>query len=305
MVQILLATYNGEKYVEEQIASLLKQTYKDIQVLIRDDGSTDQTINIIKGLCTQYPQQLILIEDDCRCGSAKSNFMQLLKYASADYVMFCDQDDVWFEDKVRFTLEVMKKEENKRQNSPVLIYSDYQVMTSELLPLNINVKSNQIYNEKLDINHLLVQNYVTGCTMMVNKSLYNNTLVYREELLMHDWWLAIYAATFGVVKHIPKTLMYYRQHENNYVGAVNVRSVSYIWAKIKDKSIRESNDLYYKQAKAFYEQYAEQMDEKSRKIFETFLNIPNSVKVIRIIKLVKGQYLKNTFIRVLGQFWYI
>lgn len=304
MVQILLATYNGELYLREQIGSLLKQTEKQIEILIRDDGSTDGTLQIIQEMCQKYPEQIKWIQDEKKCGSALRNFYALLSYADADYVMFCDQDDVWFENKVATTLEAMKQEEEK-SGQPLLIYSDYIPTDADLNPIVIQKKSNQIDHAKLDVNHLLVQNYVTGCTMMMNRALYENVLEYREEMLMHDWWIAIYAATFGRIMHLQEPLMYYRQHGGNCVGAVNVKSIRYIWKKLRDKETKNANRLYYRQAESFYQLYEERMRGEEREIFSQFLRLPNCKKWKRMEILIKGRYLKSTGVRILGQLWYI
>lgn len=304
MVQILVATYNGEKYVEEQIMSLLNQTYQNIQILIRDDNSSDDTKIILKNLSDKYSEKIVLIDDDCICGSAQSNFMRLMRYATSEYIMFCDQDDYWFPEKVQSMLKIMKQQE-KKDKGPILIYSDYQVTDENLNPIRENKKSNQIYKAKLDINHLLVQNYITGCTIMVNKELYEHTQEYKKEILMHDWWLAIYAATFGKIKHYPRVLMYYRQHGNNCVGAVNVKSLKYIREKAFDKNVRKSNTAYVKQAARFYEFYGAEMSEESKQKFLYFLKIPTRKKIMRILMLCKGHYFKSTFLRIVGQLRYI
>lgn len=304
MVQILIATYNGEKYLEEQILSLINQTYQDIQILIRDDGSTDNTKQIIKKLCKRYSKKIVLIEDDYQCGSAQSNFMQLLNYATSDYVMFCDQDDYWFPEKVHVTLKAMKKQEERRKE-PILVYSEYQIVDANLIPLKENRKNNQIYNAKLDINHLLVQNYVTGCTIMINKALYKNTLEYKKEILMHDWWLAIYAAAFGKIEHVDTVLMYYRQHGNNCVGATNVRSFKYIVSKIISNQSKIAQRMYISQAKEFEKMYGSNMKTDIKACFKQFTTISQYNKIHRMCILIRGRYLKSTLPRIIGQLVYI
>lgn len=305
MVQILLATYNGECFVKEQIESLMKQTYNNIQVIVRDDGSSDETVNILNKLKTIYSDKLFIVKDKKKCGSSKSNFMQLLKHATADYVMFCDQDDFWFSEKVHTTLKAMKKYEELNPEKPVLIYSNYEETDSQLIPIKSNKKNNQIYNEHLDVNHLLVQNYVTGCTMMINKLLYQNTLEYRDEMLMHDWWIALYAATFGKIIHIQDVLMYYRQHQNNVVGAINVRSLSYIIRKALDNNTKNSMQAYLRQADAFYKLYENSMSLYNKKIYKEFLNIITYGKLKRVLLLLKRKYLKSTLMRIIGQVLYV
>ena len=105
-IYILLATYNGEKYIKAQIHSLLCQTYEDWNLLIHDDGSNDNTVNIIKKL-QEKDERIILIEDGIKCGGAGANFLHILKnYSTADYITFCDQDDIWLETKIE---ELMQK----------------------------------------------------------------------------------------------------------------------------------------------------------------------------------------------------
>ena len=304
MIEILLATYNGEKYLEEQIQSLIDQTYKDIRILIRDDNSMDNTVPLIKDLEKRYPGKVIYVQDNEECGSAKANFMALLKHATAEYVMFCDQDDVWLPDKVQDMFDEMKRQE-KEFCGPLLIYSDYISVDKNLKPLNENKKNSQVYNPKLDLNHLLVQNYINGCCMIVNKNLYEKTLVYREEMLMHDWWIAIYAATFGKIVHMNKSLMYYRQHGDNVVGSVDIRSLQYVKIKLMSKDTKKANMLYIQQAAAFYEEYEKEMEVWQKEVIKAFLEIPNLTKISRIMNLRRGKYLKSTMLRRIGQYFYI
>lgn len=305
MIDILLATYNGEKYIGEQLESLLKQTYQDIRILIRDDGSTDLTLEIIEKYMQKYPEKIELIHDDALCGSAKRNFFQLLQYASSDYVMFCDQDDYWFTDKVEQTYEEMKRQEEKTKETPVLIFTNYEATDGSLKKMAVNEKQMQTFKYNLDFCHLLVQNYVTGCTMMVNKALYSKAKTYDDAILMHDWWLALYASAFGKIVHMNKSTMFYRQHGNNCVGAVNIKSIKYRIRKLRDPKTKASHKLYINQATSFYNMYGSDLSENTKKLLLGFLEIDQFCKPIRIYKLIKGLYLKSDFIRILGQLWYI
>lgn len=305
MVEILVATYNGEKYIKEQIDSLLNQTYKDIRILIRDDGSNDNTVKIIKEYIEKYGNKIVLIEDDIKCGSSMKNFMELTKHASADYVMYCDQDDFWFKDKVKISLEEMKKNE-ENGNKPIALYTDYIETDSNLKELKQNKKNSQIYYKKdLDLSHLLVQNYLTGCCIMVNKELCQSLVEYSDAILMHDWWIAIYAVTFGKIVHIEKEYMYYRQHSNQVVGAKNVRSIKYVLQKLFSGSSKKSMDAYIKQAKYFYKLYSKNMNNETREIFNVFINLPQKNKILRVYYLIKYKFLKSTFARIMGQILYI
>ena len=225
MVQILLASYNGEKYIREQLDSLLGQNYPDIQILVRDDSSTDRTPEILEEYQEANPGRITLIRDALPGGSAAANFFALLSHASADYIMFCDQDDVWFPQKVGRTLEVMRNEEKtSRPKEPILVFSEYVVADAELRPMNIRENQLQIAKFYVTLPRLLVQNYVTGCTCMLNREAYSHLGTAEPGIPMHDWWAALYASAFGHIVHLPEKLMLYRQHGDNQVAAKNVKS---------------------------------------------------------------------------------
>ena len=114
---ILMATYNGEEFIREQINSILNQTYKNWKLIIHDDGSTDNTVDIIKEYTKKYPNKIILIEDNIKCNGAKENFSHLIKIAyknfNFDYILFSDQDDIWLPNKIEVSLSKIQEMENK------------------------------------------------------------------------------------------------------------------------------------------------------------------------------------------------
>ena len=307
LVEVLLATYNGEKYISAQLDSLLTQSYANYRILVRDDGSKDNTVNIIRDYQSRFPEQVRLIEDEKKCGSSVSNFMQLTQYATADYVMYCDQDDFWLKNKISVTMKKMLEIERKvGKETPVCVYTSYKVVDGELKPIPVNIKKNQIYRNNLEFNRLLVQNYVTGCLMMVNKSLYSMSGEYDERILMHDWWLSLIASSFGKIVHLDTETMLYRQHNNNVVGAVNVLSMQYRMKKILDKNTAKMKYYYMKQALLFKKRYYTLLDSKSQKTLDAFLDIyKTKSKIGRIRKLIKGRFFKSDIIRSLGQIVYI
>lgn len=306
MIDILLATYNGEKYISEQIDSILNQTYKDFRVLIRDDGSKDNTVAIIKEYQKKYPDKISVIVDDIHCGSSASNFMQLTKYATAEYVMYCDQDDYWLNNKLKVTLKKIREiEERVGNENPVLVFATYKPVDGELKDMNTDEGKNQVAAYNLKLNRLLVQNYVTGCLMMANKALYSIAGDYSEEILMHDWWFALIASAMGEIHHISDVTMLYRQHGGNVVGAVDIKSMKYRISKIKNTDTRLMKYKYRDQAKLFLMRYDKILTRESYDVINEFINLYDSSKIKRVIRLVKGKYLKSDFVRVLGQLWYI
>ncbi len=307
MIDILLATYNGEEYIGQQLDSLLNQTYKDIRILIHDDCSKDQTVSVVKEYVKKYPNQITLLEDQVHCGSAQKNFMHIAKSSTADYVMFCDQDDFWLPEKVEKTLNEMKRiEAQSGKNIPILVFCDYKAVDGNLQDLDFNEAHNQIAKYKLNFSNLLVQNYVTGCTMMINRVLCQMMGDYDSRILMHDWWLALLASSCGRISHFSEPLILYRQHGDNTVGAVDVKSFKYRWSKFTDKRTKNMQYLYLNQAKAMYERYGDTMPKESLSILSNFIHLYECPhKVQRIYRLIHGHYLKSDTVRIIAQLLYV
>ena len=307
MIEILMATYNGEKFLREQLDSLLEQTYRDFKILIRDDGSTDGTRDILSEYTICYPEKIKIIHDENKGGGAAKNFFHLINYATADYVMFCDQDDFWLPNKIEVTYKSMIALEKKHgKEKPALVFSSYIPVDTNLRKINLKEKNSQIGKYKLDFNHLLVQNYVTGCLMMCNRALYSKCGKFDDRILMHDWWLALLASSTGKIQHINDEVMLYRQHDNNQVGAVNVKSFNYRINKLLDKNTRNMQYLYLNQARLFYNRYNKILNNKERLQLYNFISIyQHSSKLTRMFCLIKGRYLKSDFVRIIGQLWYV
>ncbi|MEE8886442.1 MAG: glycosyltransferase family 2 protein [Eubacteriales bacterium] len=307
MVDILLATYNGEKYLREQLDSLFAQTYQGFRILVRDDGSTDGTMHILREYALHHAGKIEIIHDNAGGGNPARNFIQLMKHSTAGYVMFCDQDDYWFPDKIQVMLQRMQVEEKRAADgaAPILVFSDYRVADSHLNPMPVNESHLQIARFYKSFNRLLVQNYVTGCATMINKTACQMAGDYDERILMHDWWVALYVSAMGRIVHIPMKLMYYRQHNNNDVGARDVKSMQYRIEKLKDRNVRNSKYSYYGQAELLKERYFSEMSADARKTLSDFLEIQNYPKLKRMKAAVDGGFLKSDVIRSLGYILYI
>ena len=136
-VAICMATFNGEKYIENQINSIINQSYKDWILFIRDDTSMDSTSKIIEKMETHYSDKIVLIKDNnLEGGSSKKNFATILKWVkdkySFNYFMFSDQDDIWLEHKIKICMERMKEKENENIMAPILVHTDLRVVNQDL-----------------------------------------------------------------------------------------------------------------------------------------------------------------------------
>lgn len=212
-VTILMSTYNGQKYVEEQIKSILSQTEKDIELIIRDDGSKDNTLNILKKYEKMYSN--IKVIKGSNIGVEKS-FMELVKNSTdSEYYAFSDQDDIWEKLKIEKALMFFDKKDNK----PSLYYSEVKAVDSNLKFL---FKSNYVGIDTLGASFSTTP--VIGCTVIFNKSLrdliVNNYL--PNNIVMHDLYMyRLCLAVGGNVLHDHESYILYRQHSNNVVGITN------------------------------------------------------------------------------------
>ena len=217
-VQILLATYNGEKFLREQLDSILNQEYKLWELLIHDDGSKDNTILIIKEYQNNYPQQIRLLIDQKIFSSASKNFFHLIEHRSkeANLYCLCDQDDIWHKNKLKFIIERYNSQEDKQL---LLIHSDLSLIDKEgkLLEKSHNklIKNQKNFITK---NTSYYYNPVPGCAMSINSALADK-ISYCKYMVMHDWWILLSAMHENTtLLYIDLPLVAYRQHSGNVLG---------------------------------------------------------------------------------------
>lgn len=228
-VEILLAAYNGERFLREQLDSLLAQTWEQWHLTVSDDGSTDGTSAILDGYAAQYPDRIRRVRHEGRFGNACDHFFWLMKECGASYMMFCDQDDVWHPDKVEKTMRaLLEAEEEAGADTPVLVFTDLTPVDERLQLIAPSLmKMQKQYTDVIDYRALLMQNIVTGCATGINRALaaLAGQCTDTSQVIMHDWWLGVVAARFGRVVYLDESTMLYRQHGGNSVGAKNVGSV--------------------------------------------------------------------------------
>lgn len=176
-VEIVMATYNGEKYIKGQLDSLLSQSYPDLLVDVCDDGSTDDTVSIVKEY-EKKDSRVRLFENKTNQGYIR-NFMSGIVRCDSPYIMLCDQDDIWNWDKVELTLEKMKQMERENQEKPVLVFTDAMNFDSSTgKKLGRFHEMSHLNVKKVDTAHLFMENKCIGCTIMMNRAI----LPYLKEL---------------------------------------------------------------------------------------------------------------------------
>lgn len=235
MIDILLSTYNGEQYINGQIESIFAQTFGDYRLYIRDDGSTDRTVEILKGYVVRHPKKIVFFNDNLGNIGCSKSFMFLLEKATSPYIMFCDQDDVWDRNKVKLSYDQIKRAEDLHgRAAPILVFTDLKVVDGNDLEIAKSFWRLQKIRPEIakDWKKLLAQNVVTGCTVVVNEPLKTISLPYKEDNFLHDHWIAVHASKYGYVSFIRDGLVLYRQHDRNLFGARKF-SLRYIFQRIK------------------------------------------------------------------------
>lgn len=303
-IAILMATYNGEKFIAEQIESIIEQSFKDWELFIHDDGSSDNTACIINRYANEYPNKIHIISGESN-GSAKKNFFYLMSVVEAKYIMFADQDDYWDNRKIEITYQKMKDTEKGKVSVPVLVFSDLMVVDSKLNVINDKMSRYQNLNmQNISFNKLIIQNIVTGCTVMINRECLIKSRVQKTEcdyIIMHDWWCALVASYFGKIGYIDESLILYRQHGINSVGAKKVKSLKYIIEKLRSiSSIKTSITDTQIQIKYFMKIF-----NIRDSVLYSYINLNDFNHLKKILFLIKNNILKSGFLRNIGFFLFV
>lgn len=257
---VLMSTYNGMAYIEEQIESILSQKNCDVHLLVRDDGSTDATLDILKSY--EKKGSLTLISDNINLGPAKS-FLKLLEMAPDDgYYAFSDQDDCWNSDKLERALEMLTQAEEN--NMPLVYYSN-----SDVVDQNLNSTGKKVYSgkQKPTLERVLCGYGIQGCTMVLNKALRDIFLsvdMSKERIGMHDFFLCdLCMVCGGKILYDDFSTMKYRQHESNVVGYdVNATRLNKI-KKYINEILKPANDSIADDARLVL-MFSDKMTEKGR-----------------------------------------
>jgi glycosyltransferase involved in cell wall biosynthesis/VanZ family protein len=234
-VDILMATYNGEKYLKEQIESLLNQTYQNIQIIISDDCSTDGTRNILKEY--EKNDKIKVFYQENNLGYVK-NFEFLLKQVKSELYMLCDQDDIWKKEKVEKSVEKLKNEDLD------LVFGDLEVVDENLNTIYKSYNkymhmSDKIENYYKDYRLQYLYNCMTGCTMLSKKKFLDIILPLptNSKYMIHDYWIGLIVSLNGKVGYLKEPYILYRQHGNNQVGTKKASKTCKTLKEVRDFSI--------------------------------------------------------------------
>jgi len=288
-ILVLLPVYNGEKYLAEQIDSILSQTHRDLLLVCRDDGSTDGSLALLQDYAQRYPDQVIVLQDGKGNLGASGSFSALMQWALANYgeqtdafVALADQDDIWHLNKLETCLQALLGTQVESPLVPVLVHSDLRVVTAEGEEISPSLMQFQgLDPARTWFAAQLISNTVTGCTSLMNMALLKKALPVPADAVMHDWWLSLVASAFGRLVFVPQALVEYRQHGRNTLGAREHKKASLNLLTFKKlfqlKQNPEAQKLFEQaaaQARAFEARFETELDQKDRGIVADVKRMP-------------------------------
>ena len=305
-IDIVLATYNGERFVQRQIESVLDQMDDGCRLLVRDDGSSDGTLALVRQLARRCPDRIVLLDNGGERLGACGSFSRLLESSNADYVALCDQDDVWLPGRLSLPLERIRAvEQTFGVAMPVLAHTDLAVVDEDLQAM---APSFWTYSH-LDpmrggrLNRLLVQNVVTGCATMMNRALVRRACPIPAAAAMHDWWLALVASAFGRIEAIPEKTVLYRQHSSNSLGATryNWRYVTRCAVDvIRGRAMARWRSTTQQQAAEFLRRFDAELEPRHRVTVSAYVGLEQANFIDRRVQIFRHGFLKTGPLRNLG-----
>lgn len=233
-ISVLICTYNGEKYLAQQICSILEQNVEYEEIIFSDDGSSDNTIELIRSLEKKFSISNFRIINGPRCG-VLHNFLTGALRCTSDYLFISDQDDVWLPNRVRLYQELFSK-----SDEPHIIFSDAVVVDEELALIDNSFINYQGLNHKiLEDDSILLTNCVQGASCCINLPLIKELEYIKkndllEEIVIHDWLFVLIAKYKGKIDFINMSTINYRQHDANIIGARNKREENKILGYIQN-----------------------------------------------------------------------
>lgn len=279
-----MATYNGEKYLQEQLKSLLSQSHTNWELWIYDDGSTDSTLSIIDHFCTLDSRIHKVSSFQKNIGAGKA-FFSLLAYSDTPYTIFCDQDDIWLDTKLEELLQYA--EERLEYSQPGMIYCDafaYSDATKTIISQSVSHLHAKNLNEFLFFN-----SGYQGCSILFNRPLCIMAQHYTPEFYMHDDIISLIGHTFGNVYFLNKPLMLYRQHDLNVTG----QTARGFWDMMQGffrHNAAVISKLHYDEKINFFNFYNQHLSPENSSLFQAYIQYPNLSLPNRLYTIWKNNF---------------
>lgn len=295
---ILLATYQGEPFLDAFLQSLLQQDYADWQLCVRDDGSSDRTLAILKSWEAKEPRIQILDNASRNRLGPVQNFAWLIAWAikhQCDHLFLADQDDIWRADKLSRFMATALATENKHH--PLLIHCDLSIHDEQLKPVsNSFIKHHSLHPLcKKGLVDLIHRNQITGSAMYINAALAEKMLPVPEQVIMHDWWAGLIAISLGQLKYIAKPLVIRREHGNN-VTHLDQASTENTFFHAESRS-RQAFFNTIEQARAFLLQFQDSLSESDKAFVHQYTQLASYSRMQRLAFFMKNWLLSSETFR--------
>ncbi|MCW6509563.1 glycosyltransferase [Lichenifustis flavocetrariae] len=291
---ILLASYNAAKYGPALLDSLLSQTYQEFQLIVRDDGSTDNSLDLLRQYQPKFGGRMRIVQDGHPTGSAQGNFSLLLQESDADFVLFSDIDDVWLPTKTEHFIDLMQRHQSGLSpDTPLYAFTDVVPVDASLQPVSEGYwKFKQIDPEiSQHLNRSLICCPILGCASGINRALAKLTTPVPAEVTGHDWWALLIASALGKVVYSAERTLLYRLHQANVSTPKRVSLTEYARAENRFEKVRRGMLRRSEQAQALLDAFGPAMTADKRRIVEGFVGLRREGFLRRRYNLLRGQYL--------------
>ena len=300
LVQVLLSTWNGECWLPELLSSLEGQVFQDWELLIRDDGSQDQTVKILLEWQQEHPSKVARFEaDDQHLGCPRS-FSKLVGMSDAPYLMFCDQDDVWFPEKIATEfVGILQLREEYGDDIPLLVHTDLALVNTDKVLISASFWQMRGFDVHQKKQNYLLTNTVTGCSVMFNRAAADKAFPVPADVTYHDRWLALVCAWFGQIYPVDQPLLFYRQHAHNEVGAGLAN-----YAHVTGVSIPKRVEAWSRQAEFFLQRFGEELQARDYCLVEALAELRHLRGWGRRKHIVQHRLFKQGVLANLALLWF-
>jgi glycosyltransferase involved in cell wall biosynthesis len=301
---VILAVWNGARYLPAMLDSLLSQTTRDFNILARDDGSRDGSLEILETYKPRFDGRLRVIAGE-PSGSATANFAILMRETKADYVLFADQDDVWKPEKVELSLRSLKEAEAKYgRSTPIYFATDITVVNEDLQVISASYwKWKRLRPSMMSsLSQSLICVPIQGMASGINRALLDLANPVAEKAISHDWWTQLIAAAMGKVICDPTSTALYRVHGGNASIPKQVGVVPYLKLGLDASFLRRGLGRRIEQANALADALAGRMPPDQMKIIRRFTKLQSQGFVRRRWTLISGNYLYHDLVRSVATF---
>lgn len=302
-IDILLATFNGEARLKQQLDSILNQTYPNWHILVRDDGSTDRTLDILSQFVVEHPNRMTIVQDSLGNLRTKANFAELLRISDAPYANFCDQDDIWDPDKLATAMSEMLKLEQQSGTAPKarMVVTDRRIVDEKGNEVAASYWEHSAAHPRYikSFMNLLVLPIAAGSSTLVNADLRKLALPIPDSAIQYDCWIELVASAFGDLVYVPTQKLTYVRHSGNVSGGGRPYPAWHYWKRARWLIVNLSRQqkVYRRligQARTFLERYGTSLRSPEERRLKAFVGLEGAILPVKVWRALISKGLPPT-----------